>query len=71
MGGSGRLAIILIGVGFPVYLLWRGRLASYLALAKVISSTGVTIAPADAISPPSPVQNFNGTPLPLPSLTGP
>jgi hypothetical protein len=29
----GRTLLILVGIGFPVYLLWTGRARAYLSLA--------------------------------------
>lgn len=33
MGGIGRTGFALIAISFPVYLLWKGRLKTYLAFA--------------------------------------
>lgn len=33
MGSAGKTLLILVGVGFPIYLLWNGHARGYLTLA--------------------------------------
>ncbi len=33
MNNIGKTAFVMLALGFPVYLLWKGRLGSYLQLA--------------------------------------
>jgi hypothetical protein len=42
MGSLARTGFIMIAVGFPVYLLWRGRLPLYLALTRPAGGTMTT-----------------------------
>ena len=33
MNGIGKTAFVMVALGLPVYLLWKGRLGTYLSLA--------------------------------------
>ena len=34
MNNIGKTAFVMVALGFPVYLLWKGRLGTYLSLAS-------------------------------------
>ena len=42
MGTVARTGFIAIAVGFPVYLLFKGRLGTYLALARASGTVTTT-----------------------------
>lgn len=48
MNGAAKTAFIMVAVGFPVYLLWRGTLRNYMTLAGGPILSGMTGSGATA-----------------------
>lgn len=49
---AGRAGFLLVALGFPLYLLWKGRLPLYLSLATtapVASPSANTVAPGSTM----------------------
>ena len=42
MSNIGKVAYLMVAAGFPIYLLWKGELGAYLALATSTSAPAQT-----------------------------
>lgn len=61
--GAAKIGFIMIALGFPFYLLWKGRLPAYLALASAASSSGTTTASTTTNPTPFTTPNAGTTPI--------
>lgn len=41
MNGAGKTAFLMVAIGFPFYLLWKGTFSNYLGLATGSIVTGI------------------------------
>ena len=80
MSNIGKVAYLMVAAGFPIYLLWKGELGAYLALATTAQGNGsgatspsitlgtaanpTTYSPMGIVSAPASASGLQNIPIP-------